>query len=231
MSKMIALDSGHATTTPGKRTPDGFQEISFNYPTKHFLMSELKRNGFSYVDCSPDKTIDYGLTERARCANNAKANLFVSIHYNALNGGWGSHGGIETYHYNNSSNGKKLATLVQAELIKITKLRDRGIKPAIFTVLEKTTMPAILCECGFMDNKEEAALMKTAAHQKNCAIGICKGICKYFGVTYKSETTKDYKTILKEVSNYSDIWISFVKAHPEVNLAGLIEVLYYHKGN
>lgn len=47
----------------------------------------------------------------------------------------------------------------------------------------------------------------------------------------KLSQTKDYKTILKEVSNYSEIWVSFVKAHPEVNLSGLIEMLYYYKSN
>jgi len=235
MSKIIALDDGHGLETAGKRTPDGFLENNFNYPTKIFLAEELRRNGFNWVDCSPGRT-DNSLANRATRANNGKADLFISIHYNALNGVWGTHGGIETFHFPGSSNGKKFATLVQEELIKATKLRNRGVKSANFAVLRLTNMPAILAECGFMDNREEAALMKTAAHQNNCAVAICKAICRYFGVTYKAVTEqnskKDYKTILKEVSNYSEIWIKFVeKNHSNsLNLKGLIEVLYYYKG-
>jgi len=54
---------------------------------------------------------------------------------------------------------------VQAELVKATGLRDRGIKADNFYVLRETKMPAILCECGFMDNMEEAKLMLDENYQ------------------------------------------------------------------
>jgi N-acetylmuramoyl-L-alanine amidase len=236
MSKIIALDDGHGQNpaTPGKRTPDGYLENYFNHKVKIELIKILKRCGFKVIDCSPELS-DTSLSTRIKRANNGKADIFVSIHFNAYGSSWNSVDGIEVYYYENGSyyskNGKKLATYLYDEIIKGTVQDKRGVKGAKFDVIRYTTMPAVLAEYGFMTNKHEAELMQDVTFVKECAIETANGICKYFGISYKAETIKDYKTILKEVSNYSDIWISFVKAHQEVNLDGLIEVLYYHKCN
>jgi N-acetylmuramoyl-L-alanine amidase len=194
--KTIAIDNGHGLNTAGKRTsimPDGkiIKEWEFNYPTAKKLGNLLKYNGFNIMYVS-DTEEDTSLKIRTDRANNAKANLFVSIHYNAYQGTWGNHGGIETYHYPNSVKGKELADLIQEELIKETGLRNRGVKSANFQVLRESNMTAILCECGFMDNIEEAKLMLDEDYQMKCARAIAKGICKYFGVEYKEETKEAY---------------------------------------
>ena len=235
MSYVVALDDGHGQNpaTPGKRTPDGYLENYFNHRVKIELIKILKICGFRIIDCSPELS-DTSLSTRVKRANDNKADIFVSIHFNAYGSDWNSVDGIEVFYYENgkyySKNGKKLATLLYNEIIKGTVQDKRGIKGAKFDVIRYTTMPAALAEYGFMTNKHEADLMQDIKFIKECSIETAKGICKYFDVKYVPET-KNYKTILKEVSNYSDIWVSFVKAHPEVNLSGLIEVLYYHKSN
>jgi N-acetylmuramoyl-L-alanine amidase len=117
----------------------------------------------------------------------------VSIHFNAFKGEWGTHGGVETHYYPTSEKGKRLAQLVQAELAKATGRRDRGIWASDFYVLRKTKMPAILCECGFMDNLEEAKLMLDENYQRTVAEAIGRGICAYLGVKYvpKPEPKKE----------------------------------------
>jgi len=189
--KLIAIDNGHGINTPGKRTPvmsDGkvIKEWEFNYPTAKKLEELLKTNGFNIIFVS-DTEEDTPLKTRTDKANNAKADAYVSIHFNALNAIWGTHGGIETYHHPSSIKGKELAELIQDELIKETGLRDRGVKSANFQVLRETKMVSILAECGFMDNLEEAKLMLNENYQMRCARAIAKGICKYFGVEYKEE--------------------------------------------
>jgi len=188
---LIAIDNGHGIDTPGKRTPvfpEGGQtrEWQFNYPTAQKLGTLLRNNGFDILFVS-DTEADTPLITRVSRANQAKADLFVSIHYNAFQGVWGPHGGIETYHYATSVKGKKLAQEVQQELIKETGLRDRGVKTAAFYVIKETNMPAILAECGFMDNLEEARFMLNEAYQLSCAQGIAKGICSYFKMAYVEE--------------------------------------------
>lgn len=185
MKYKIGLDAGHTLLTVGKQTPDGYKENNFNHFTKEFLREELLNNGFDVVDCSPDRTDD-SLQNRCDIANKAMADIFISIHFNAMGNIWQtSTGGIETYNYRGSIKGASLAKIVHKYLIKGTKMNNRGVKESGFYVLKNTDMPAILVECGFMDNKEEAILMKSNEYRKECAIEICKGICEYFKVTYK----------------------------------------------
>ena len=184
----VAIDNGHGLNTAGKRTPPlpggrVIHEWEFNYPTAKKLKQVLERCGLETIMVS-DTQEDTPLATRTSKANNANADIFVSIHYNAFKGEWGTHGGVETHYYPTSGKGKKLAQLVQAELAKATGLRDRGIWASNFYVLRKTKMPAILCECGFMDNLEEAKLMLDEKHQQKVAEAIAKGICSYLGVKY-----------------------------------------------
>jgi len=193
----VAIDNGHGLNTAGKRTPPlpggrVIHEWEFNYPTAKKLKQVLERCGLETIMVS-DTQEDTPLATRTSKANNANADIFVSIHYNAFKGEWGTHGGVETHYYPTSGKGKKLAQLVQAELAKATGRRDRGIWASDFYVLRKTKMPAILCECGFMDNLEEAKLMLDENYQWTVAEAIGRGICAYLGVKYvpKPEPKKD----------------------------------------
>lgn len=204
MSKIIAVDDGHGTNTSGKRTPAGYKENEFNHYTKEFLIDELKRNNFKIVDCSPSRS-DNSLEDRVKRERNGKADIFISIHFNAMGSKWQDKAsGIETYYHGVGGvkgNGYKLAKLVHAELLKGTKLKDRGVKSdgVLYNnglyVLRETKSPAILVECGFMDNKKEAELMKSTSYRKECSQEIAKGICKYFGVAYKEKKKEEKKEI------------------------------------
>ena len=232
MSKKVGLSPGHEEDTPGKRTPDGYNEYSFNKPTADFATMELQRCGIEVVNCNPAGYTS--LHERAQIANRKRVDCFVAIHYNAFNGKWGNWGGIETYCHPQApkQGGKLLARCLQDELVKGTKLKDRGVKEANFFVLRETKCPAALAECGYMDNKKEAALMKTTAYQQECGIEIAKGVCKYLNVKYVPpkvpETIEKWREILKSKSDWAETtWVPFISKHHSkyLNLKGLIEVL------
>ncbi len=183
----VAIDNGHGKNTAGKRVPDdSMREWDFNYPTAKYLNEELQYNNFKTLMVS-DTSDDTPLKTRTDRANNAKVDIFVSIHANAYLGTWGNAHGIETFAYKSSTKGNKLAKLVQEELIKATNLTDRGVKHNNLHITRETKMPAILFECGFMDNKDEAKLLKSDSYRKLCAKAICKGICRYFNVIYKDK--------------------------------------------
>jgi N-acetylmuramoyl-L-alanine amidase len=237
MIKKVGIDAGHGTDTPGKRTPDGYQEYYFNNAVKKLLIIELKRCGIIPIDCNPTEK-DYPLDLRSKVANDNNVDAFVSIHYNAYEGVWGTHGGIETYYHPDApeTGGKLLAKKIHEQLIQGTKLNDRGIKTGNFSVLRKTNAPACLVECGYMDNKKEAELMKSETYRKECAIEICKGLCNYLNIKYIAEkienSDEEYKKILKLVSPvYYNTWISFVEKHHvegKLNVKGLVKVIFEH---
>ncbi len=217
----IAIDDGHGMETAGKRSPafsDGsvMRENEFNRAVVSYLHDELIRNGFSVMLTAPEDT-DISLATRVQRANDAHADYFISVHANAFGNGWNDANGVESFVYAlNDAKTTSLARCVQHELVRETGLRDRGVKenPTLY-VLRKTTMPAVLCECGFMTNKREAKLLKSDAYRKKCAIAICKGICSYTGKVYQEEKslvsigsviienrTEDVDLILWEGRNY-----------------------------
>ena len=51
-------------------------------------------------------------------------------------------------------------------------------------LLKDTPMPAILIECGFLSNSDEAALLSDEVYQCKMALAIIKGLTRYI----KSET-------------------------------------------
>lgn len=221
---LIAVDSGHGMETAGKRTPpipedwfgkkagDSIREKEFNKQAAEYLIEALKRNGFDTINVSPGTT-DVPLVERYTAANNAKADAFVSKHYNASIGVWSNANGIETLISQYASSGtRNLATLVQTELVKTHGRTNRGVKTDIeqsginIAVLRYTTMPAILTESGFMDNLAEAKTMLNESFQKADAEATCKGICAYFEVPYTDGTIPS--GVISKTSSTDDIkWL------------------------
>lgn len=222
---LIAVDSGHGMETAGKSTPpipeDWFgkkqgeiiREKEFNKPTAEYLIQALERNGFDTINVSPGTT-DVSLVNRYTAANNARADAFVSKHYNASIGVWSTANGIETLISQFAGSGtRNLATLVQAELVRTHARRDRGVKTDMeqsgfnIAVLRYTSMPAILTESGFMDNLAEARTMLDPVFQRADAEATCKGICSYFGVTY-TDGTSIPSGVISKTSSPDDIkWL------------------------
>lgn len=202
MAKLVVyLDAGHAKVTAGKRSPDSsLMEWEFNNDMQYRIKKRLEAHGISVflTNPTPEKGSEVGLTARATKANQHWVNagkpssVFVSLHANAAGDGWSSAHGIETYvSKNSSSNSVKCATYVQQQLVKDLGRRDRGVKKENFTVIYKANMPSILIEYGFYSNKEECAMLKSSAKRDVMCEATVKGICKYFGIAYKSASASN----------------------------------------
>ena len=179
------LDNGHGKLQPGKRSPyfdDGktrFFEYEFNRDVVLKIMKGLDKHGVKYYDVVPD-FLEVGsfLSERVERANKKKSDLdkiYLSVHSNAgpaAENEWIGDNvkGAETWYAQNSTRGKKLAAVFQKHIILKTGFKNRNLKSTAITplyVLEKTTMPAILTENGFYNNKLEVMeLMKDSVRQK-----------------------------------------------------------------
>jgi N-acetylmuramoyl-L-alanine amidase len=211
--KLIAIDDGHGMTTAGKRTPflpgtkKYMHENEFNRAVADLLKSNLERCGFNTLMVAPGDS-DVPLKQRTDTANNAKADLYISIHANALNGIWGNQQGVSTYHYPGSVEGKKAATIIHKYMIQGTQQKDRKVLSENFHVLRETNMPSVLVECAFMDNLKEAGLLMSEAFRQECADEIAKGICEYFGVMYspaaKAPTAQELMEFLNDKGIISD---------------------------
>ncbi len=92
---------------------------------------------------------------------------------------------VKTITLNNKiDESRDLARQVQASLVeKLSKVnasvRNLGVKEAPFAVLVGAEMPSILAEIGFITNKQDAALVKTAVYRQQIAEALAAGITKY----------------------------------------------------
>ena len=218
MSRLIALDDGHGMQTPGKRTPifkDGtksketgesfMHENEFNRAVISILDEHLKRCGFRTLFVAPGDG-DVPLKTRTDTANQAGADLYISVHANAVGETWGSANGIESFYYPGRVTSMKAAEAIHAQLLQGTGLRDRGVKPANLHVLRESKMPAVLVECGFMDNLNEAKLLMSDSYREKCAEEIAKGICHYFGVAYVQREA-EYRMTKEDANKLIDLYL------------------------
>ncbi|HJR60388.1 MAG TPA: N-acetylmuramoyl-L-alanine amidase, partial [Vicinamibacterales bacterium] len=79
---------------------------------------------------------------------------------------------------------RDLAEMVQRSMVRgLTPrnraLRDIGVKQAPFVVLIGAAMPSVLAEMSFVTNKQDAALLKTAAYRQQIAESLLDGIVRY----------------------------------------------------
>ncbi|EGT0001135.1 SH3 domain-containing protein, partial [Clostridium perfringens] len=107
----------------------------------------------------PDSStsVNQSLSYRANFANKyPNALVYISIHLNSFSGGTAH--GAEVLINARGGNAEKYAKRVQNKLVTLGYY-DRGVKVnSGLYVLRKTTMPAILCECGFINNERDMKL-------------------------------------------------------------------------
>jgi TonB family protein len=130
--------------------------------------------------------LDASLKYRAGLAEKKNADLFISIHINATKESTAQHlySGFEIYVPDSSH--KSFVKSVQlasgiAEFIK----PDYSIEPELkqrkgnIRVLDDATVPAILIECGYMDNPSDLKYLTDEMNQEKIARDILEGIRKY----------------------------------------------------
>lgn len=175
--KVFVLDPGHGGTDPGASGKYN-REKDLTLSTANKLKAKLEAAGAKVVMTRTGDTYPT-LSKRVEISQANKPDVFISIHYNA---GPSTANGIETFYVASNVNEKELAQTVQAEIIKETKLRDRGTKTGNFQVIRDNKQAAILLELGFISNLEEEKLIATSAYQDTAVTGIFNGLKKYFNL-------------------------------------------------
>lgn len=206
MSKSIS-DPGHGGIDPGTIGPGGTREADVVLPVVLQAASYLKASGIEALLTRSSASVPwkqvsgqpyYDLHGRTEIANNAKADIFLSVHCNAATP---SAHGTETCCYKFGGNGEKLARCVQAEVVKTLGTTDRGVKEGNFQVLRDTVMPAALVELAFISNPAEEKLLADPVVQTKLAKAIAKGICNYFNVQFVEQQS----TPATGVSDYAEV--------------------------
>jgi hypothetical protein len=105
-------------------------------------------------------------------ANSYRNAIFVCVHFNSATRSGAN--GIETYFY--SSQSLPLASAIHYHVAGGAPSVNRGVRRRGYYVLRRTTIPAVLVECGFLTNPTEAQYAQTVAYRQKLAEEIAAGI-------------------------------------------------------
>lgn len=184
--KVIALDAGHGGSDSGAIGPNKTQEKIITMAVAQKVKTLLEQAGAKVlmtrqtdVDVfGPNASAVDELQARTKIANNAKADVFVSVHINAFTNPKVS--GMATYYYQKTGYDALLAKNIQDNLASISGVLNRGINSARFYVIKRTDMPAVLTELGFISNPDEEKILNTPKFQQQLAQGIVRGLDGFF---------------------------------------------------
>jgi N-acetylmuramoyl-L-alanine amidase len=119
-----------------------------------------------------DSDVFVPLATRVAIANSYRNAIFVCIHFNATQRAGA--GGIETYFYSRDS--LPLASAIHNFVAGGAPSSNRGVRRRGYYVLRKTSIPAVLVECGFLTNPTEAAYAQTGSYREKLADEIAAGV-------------------------------------------------------
>jgi N-acetylmuramoyl-L-alanine amidase len=186
--KTIIIDPGHGGKDNGA-TGSHFDTLEkvLNMKVSFLLKNKLEAAGAKVI-LTRETDSKISLETRVNLAHQHKADAFISVHHNTHANSRIS-GGI-TYYYEGSRD-RKLANLVQREIIKQTKLKDLKARKGDFFVLRENAQLAVLCELGFLTNYQDEFRVRTKKFQEQAAEGIFQGILLYFKAEKEDKEKKE----------------------------------------
>ena len=152
MAEKIIIDAGHGGTNPGA-VHEGRRESDDVLRLALAVGEILTNDGFDVVYTRTDDATQ-SVAEKAAIANESGADLFISIHRNAAARD-NLYNGVQTLIYGPGGLREEVAENIVNEL-ETVGFQNLGvdIRPDL-VVLNRTRMPAVLIEAGFIDSDKD----------------------------------------------------------------------------
>lgn len=190
---VILIDAGHGGEDGGAGE-NGVQEKDVNLSVALQLRDLLELSGFQTVMTrETDVSIydDSAATVREKKVSDLRNRLkliqqypnctFLSIHQNQFSES--KYHGAQMFYSKNDSRSKLLAEKLQSSFVSLLQPENqREIKEATKDIylLWNAQVPAVIVECGFLSNPEEAEKLDDASYQKKLAFTIYIGLLQYW---------------------------------------------------
>jgi N-acetylmuramoyl-L-alanine amidase len=207
--KLIVIDPGHGGTDPGKQnTRLKLDEKDMTLDVALRLKKLLELRGYQVVltratDTRFSNSPVVDLPMRAAVANKAGADIFLSLHFNAVDRDPERVSGVETYvltpqfqvstqpeqdremvktYYPGNRQDTANALLgysLHRQLVTDLKASDRGYKRYRLAVLRTLACPGVLVEAAYLSNDAEARRVATPEFRQQIAEAVAEGISNY----------------------------------------------------
>ena len=178
MGKLV-IDLGHGGHDPGAIGPNKTHEADVVLAIGKEL-NELLKGYDLEVKFTRLSDVYLSLSERAKIANDFKADYFLSIHINSATDK--SVRGVEVWQYSNKNDKlNKFSNDLCENVAKIFNVRNRGVKLSQkLSVLKNTDMPAALIEVDFISNVNAEKDLKVSSNIKAVALAIRDNLIDLF---------------------------------------------------
>lgn len=178
---MVAVDPGHGGADGGV-SHGGVLEKDVNLAVARKLQVQLEGLGCRVImtrEGDDDVLLDNrsSLNMRLFKAEQGEARIFLSIHANSFPDR--SQFGAQTFYHPGSSEGRRLALLVQEELVRLQPENYREALAADYYVLRNSKMPAVLIEVGFLSNPGDRRKLVDPEHQARLAAAIARAVWRF----------------------------------------------------
>lgn len=179
----LLIDAGHGGFDGGAVAPDGTCEKQINLDVALNLRDMLSVCGITTL---MTRETDTALADtksgdmQRRLALYEGASAVIAIHQNTFS--IPRYSGTQTFYSPSNASGIELAESVQGSVVKHLQTDNhRPVKPiseGVF-LMQNTTAPAVLVECGFLSNPEELTKLKDTDYQRKMAWSIALGYWVY----------------------------------------------------
>lgn len=197
----VVVDAGHGGEDGGATGVHGELEKDINLAIALELQRLLEQHQFEVVmvrDWDTDlsdqnlptvaqrKRSD--LQRRLRLVEESGGCVLLSIHQNFFTES--QYSGAQVFYSANDPRGEALAEAIRAsitETLQPENTRQNKVGEGVY-LLEQCQVPAVLVECGFLSNPEEAAALADPDYQKQMAQAIYNGLVRYLKETPANES-------------------------------------------
>ena len=185
---VFVIDAGHGGEDPGADA-NGLIEKDLNLEISKLLNPYLNFSGYDTVMTREEDVLLYDpnisgsrkkqdLKNRIKIANERTNSVLISIHMNKFPLEYCA--GLQTF-YSKNEESFNLAQAIQTGIKSIQPENDRRVKDGSrdIYILQNSSVPAVLIECGFLSNNRESALLKTDDYKNALAFSIYYAIAEH----------------------------------------------------
>ena len=174
----IVIDAGHGGRDSGAVSADNSVfEKDITLSTAILLRNRLQDAGANVIlSRSSDEFVS--LDDRVITGHNYQADLFISLHYDAIEVA-NSMSGTTTYYYSESN--LELANTVNRYLAQLGPLNNNGVRHGNYYVLRANNQPSIVLALGYMNRDIDIQHIDTIAYQSTIVEAVYQALREYYG--------------------------------------------------
>jgi N-acetylmuramoyl-L-alanine amidase len=181
IGRRIVIDPGHGGADPGF-TAGETTEADLVLDLASRIEGRLAAAGAT-VYLTRGREQNPEPAERTAFANDARADLFLSLHIDAHASEHAR--GVASYYYGTGSGasstvGEQFANLLRREVVARTGLIDLGSHPKTWDLLRMTRMPAVRIDCGYLSHPVDRLLLLDARLRSTVASAVLAAVQRLF---------------------------------------------------